>query len=136
MIYRLFDYVNPEGINEFKAWTEGLEKVQRAKLNERLDKLEHHGDVLIPQVLSPTHVAGILKLRIHGNVQLRPLLCRGPVDVRHEFTILMGAKEIGDKWSPKGAPEIAEIKKNDVKANPSMRRRDHERVSQETVKGI
>jgi len=128
MAYRLFDYVNPAGINEFKAWTEGLEKVQRAKLNERLDKLEQHGDGLLPQVLSPTHVAGILKLRVHGNVQLRPLLCRGPVRVRHEFTLLMGAKEIGDKWSPLDAPERAEHKKNEIKANPERGRRDHERV--------
>jgi hypothetical protein len=128
MPYQIFDYVNHQGVNEFKEWTKTLEKPQRAKLNEKLDKLEIYGDELYPEMLTGTPIAGISKLRAKGNVQLRPLLCKGPVDVNKEYTLLMGAKEVGSKWVPKGAPATANTKKQLVIADPENRRKKHERV--------
>lgn len=128
MSYQLFDYVNPQGVNEFKEWTEALEKPQRAKLNEKLDKLEIYGDALYPEMLTGTPVAGISKLRIKGNVQLRPLLCKGPVVINTEYTLLMGAKEVGSKWVPKAAPETANSKKQLVIIEPANRRVNHEKI--------
>lgn len=128
MPYLIFDYVNLQGVNEFKQWTTDLEKAQRAKLNEKIDKLEIYGDALYPEMLTGTPVAGISKLRAKGNVQLRPLLCKGPVDVSKEYTLLMGAKEVGSKWVPKGAPQSANTKKQAVIADPENRRKKHERV--------
>ena len=128
MAFALYDYVNQHGDNEFKAWMEGLQKVQLAKLNERFDKLMQYGDALHPHMLTDTHVPGIQKLRIRGNVQLRPLLCKGPVKVNSEYTLLMGAKEIGNKWSPKNAPALAQAKKTVVITDPNNRRTPHERV--------
>lgn len=128
MLFTLYDYVNAQGKNEFKEWTENLQKTQRAKLNEKLDKLIKHGDELFPNMLTGTETPGILKLRIKGNVQLRPLLCKGPVDIDSEYTLLMGAKEIGGKWSPKNAPSTANDKKCEVVADPGNRRKKHERV--------
>ena len=129
MLFAIYDYVNAQGKNEFKEWTEELQKAQRARLNEKLDKLEKHGDELFPNILTGTGTAGILKLRVKGNVQLRPLLCKGPVDVSSEYTLLMGAKEIGEKWAPKDAPNRANDKKGEVVADPDRRRIKHERVS-------
>ena len=128
MRYRLFDYVNAKGENEFKQWTEGLEKVQRAKLNEKLDKLQLYGDGLHPHMLTDTGTPGIQKLRVKGNVQLRPLLCKGPVQIDSEYTLLMGAKEVDGKWVPREAPSTADTLKQAVIADPLGRRKNHERV--------
>lgn len=129
MAFKLFDYVNPAGENSFKEWTEGLQVTQKAKLNEKLDKLAIHGDELHPQILSDTDTPGIQKIRVHGNVQLRPLLCKGPIDVDGEYTLLIGAKEVGFKLIPKGVEKKAKSRKVEVKLDPVNRRKDHERVS-------
>lgn len=128
MPYSIYDYVNQSGQNEFKEWTTGLENVQRGKLNEKLDKLYLYGDILHPEMLTGTSVPGIKKIRGRGNVQLRPLLCNGPIDVKKEYTLLMGAKEIGSKWVPKDAPSLAKTKKEAVIKDPTHRRTKHERV--------
>ncbi len=129
MTYKLFDYVDEHGRNVIKEWSESLEKTQRARLNEMLDKLAMHGDTLHPKMMAGSGVAGISKLRVKGPVQLRPLLCRGPVDVAGEYTLLKGAKEVGDKWKPENAREIAKEHKEKVKKNAVERRKVHEQVS-------
>lgn len=129
MLYKLFDYVDAHGRNEIKEWTESLQKPQRAKLNEMLDKLAMHGDTLHPAMMAGSGVAGISKLKVKGNVQLRPLLCKGPIDVEGEYTLLKGAKEVGDELKPENAREIAKQNKETVKKYPENRRKIHERVS-------
>lgn len=129
MAFVLYNYLSATGTNEFKEWTEGLQSKERGKLNEKIDKLEQHGDALYPHMLAGTSVAGIQKLRVQGPVKLRPLLCKGPVSVATEYTLLMGAKEVGNKWTPKKAPEQADAKKSDVATSPATRRKLHERVS-------
>lgn len=129
MTYKLFDYVDAHGRNLIKDWSESLQKVQRAKLNERLDKLQLHGPDLFPEMMAGSGVAGIEKLKVKGKVQLRPLLCKGPIDIQGEYTLLMGAKEVGNEWSPSDAREVALKRKNAVKADQENRRKKHERVS-------
>lgn len=129
MTFLLFDYLNIKGLNEFKGWSSKLQKNQKAKLDEKLTKLELYGQSLYPQLLTDSPVPGIQKLRITaGNVQLRPLLCRGPINIRQEYTLLMGAKEIGSEWSPKDAPKTANSKRQLVITSPSTGRIKHERV--------
>jgi len=128
MVFALYDYVSESGTNEFKDWTEGLQSKERAKLNEKLDKLQEHGDALYPHMLTGTDVAGIQKLRVQGGVKLRPLLCKGPVAIAAEYTLLMGAKEVGSKWVPKSAPKTANDRKSAVSVSPATRRKPHERV--------
>ena len=60
----LYDYLNEHGHNEFKEWTQKLQKVECAKLNARLDMLASQGSELFPQILTGTPTAGILKLRV------------------------------------------------------------------------
>lgn len=128
MSYLLYDYLAANGDNEFYAWVVNIEVTQRAKLNQKLDALKLHGEELFPEVLTNSGVPGILKLRVRGNVQLRPLLCRGPINVRSEFTLLMGATEKGDRWKPKDAPKMALDRKHWVIKDPDGRRIEHERV--------
>lgn len=129
MKYTIHDYVNGKGVNEFNTWAQGLQKAEKAKLREKLDKLILHGDDLHPQMLTDTPVPGIQKLRVHGPVQLRPLLCKGPVNVSVEYTMLKGAKEVGNKWSPKNAPTTADGNKNEIISDPVNRRKKHERFT-------
>lgn len=128
MPFLLYDYVTEGGVNAIAEWTAGLQKKERGKLASKLDMLEQHGRDLFPEILAGTDTPGILKLRVHGSVQLRPMLCEGPIAVGKEFTLLLGAKEIGSELVPKHADALADANKSAVKANPAKRRKDHERV--------
>lgn len=129
MSFEIFDYRSPAGENEFKVWTQLLQPVQRGKLNAKLDMLGMLGAGLFPEVLTGTDTPGILKLRIKGNVQLRPMLCKGPIDVDKEFSLLVGAIEVGGKLKPKNADVIADGRKEEIRRDPDNRRVKHERVS-------
>lgn len=126
----LYDFLNDDGTNDISAWTRTLAKKQQAKLYERLDKLELYGEDLFPDSLSPTKVNGVLKLKCKGNVQLRPMVCRGPINLvlGKEYTLLHGAKEVGSKLVPADAPAKASQRKDQVVADPDKRRRTHEKV--------
>jgi hypothetical protein len=126
--YLLYDYVDENKKNDIKRWAENLQKDQRAKLNARLDMLRLLGPDLFPQVLTGTPTPGILKLRIKGNVQLRPCLCRGPIGASKQFTLLIGATERDSKLVPDHADQIANQRREIIILNPN-RRRSHERVS-------
>lgn len=127
MRFQLFDYVNGRGENLILEWTKDLQKTDRAKLNAKLDALEALGDDLLPEVLTGTGTAGIFKLRVKGNVQLRPMLCRGPINVGEEYTLLIGAKEVGGKLTPRDADAIAGQRRDEVRGDPA-RRKSHERI--------
>lgn len=123
--WKVYDYVHPGYGNIFRNWATRLSKKEKAKLNQRIDSLEMYGTGLIPGLVSPTGVASIFKMKLRGQVQLRPMLCEGPgADC---FTFLMGAFEIQDDYEPAGAPETAATYRKDLFANPT-RRMKHERI--------
>ena len=126
--FNLFDYLGQSGTNEIREWTKNLQKPEIAKLNIKLDMLEHKGLDLLPNILTGSPTAGILKLRVKGNKQLRPMLCRGPFDKGKEFTLLIGAIEKNFKFVPSKADEIANDRKETIIKYPN-RRCEHERVS-------
>lgn len=126
--FALFDYTDKNGKNDIKTWTLELEKSQRAKLNAKLDMLALQGHELFPQVLTGTDTPGILKLRVKGNVQLRPMLCQGPINHENEFTLLIGAIERDFRLIPEKADEKANERKTILIENPN-RRCPHERIS-------
>jgi hypothetical protein len=123
-------YIDANRRNEFEDWTRGLQTRERAKLNQKLRMLEKAGPKLPPQLLAGPikHYAHIYKMRINGEVALRPLLCKGPIHNDEEFTLLKGAIEKGSKWDPSNAPAIAVERRQDVIVNPSHRRCNHVRV--------
>ena len=128
MNYQIFDFVDANGKNHIKEWSSHLQSKERGKLNKKIDSLAIYGCELFPQMLTNTPTAGILKLRVHGNVQLRPMLCKGTVNVEQEFTLLLGAKEIGDEFEPKNADKIADTHKKELICNFKLRK-EHETVS-------
>jgi len=129
MPFLLYDYLDAQGANDFRAWTTKLQSKERGKLNQKLDMLEQYGEELFPQILTGTDVAGIFKLRVHGSVQLRPLLCRGPIKGEQAFTLLIGATEKGSILLPKGAEKDADSRKSEVIKDPKNRRKAHERIA-------
>lgn len=122
MAFLLYDYLDARGNNLIAPWIGALQKAERAKLDERIHKLRNHGDELFPHILAGTDKPGILKLKVHGNVQLRPLLCKGPVLVHTEYTLLAGAKEVGSLLRPRDVTSTAVVRKTEVAGDPVNRR--------------
>jgi hypothetical protein len=127
MIFILYDYVDVKKRNTIKKWTEDLTTASRAKLNAKLDMLAKTGDDLMPHVLTGTDTPGIYKLRVKGKVQLRPMLCKGPITKNTEFTLLIGAKEVQSKLVPIKADLKANQRKITIEQD-NTRRIEHERV--------
>ncbi|WP_133250516.1 MULTISPECIES: hypothetical protein [Cupriavidus] len=129
MAYKLYDYKNRQGVNEVKAWALSLQPAQRGKLNAKLDMLAAHGTDLLPQTLAGSDAPGIYKLKVKGSVQLRPHLCDGPLKVGAEFTLLVGAREVGGKLRPSDVAAQAVTRKDHILQEKEDKRCDHERVS-------
>ncbi len=123
---KLYDYLDSEGRNIIKKWTLELQKRERIKLNQKLDMLEQYGAELPPQLLAPV-APHIFKLKVQGAIKLRPMLCKGTIDVEKEFTLLVGAVEIQWKLEPPDAKEQAMQNRQELIDNP-LRRCDHERI--------
>lgn len=125
----LYDYINHDGHNPFKEWSESLEKTMLARLNQKIDMLELYGANLPPRLLSESNLPHIKKIRINGKVALRPLLCRGPIDMLgEEFTFLAGAIEKDRKLLPSRILETADNRRQQIISDPG-RRTKHERIS-------
>jgi hypothetical protein len=126
--FKLFDYRDHKGRNDIKSWMLEQEKRQRGQVNLKLDMLRKYGNDVGSNVLLRMS-AKVFKLKGKTKgVQLRPMLCRGPLDDDGEFTILIGAKEIDWKVVPSDAVARAEERREEVIENPEERRQKHERV--------
>ena len=130
MPYTLWDYVDEAGINTITEWVRGLGP-DRAKFENKLNMLRTAGADLAPRLLSRTRSPHILKLRFIGKarIQWRPMLCKGPINNNTEFTLLLGAHERGMSLKPADADHAAEELRQKVIANPTARRRPHERIA-------
>ena len=126
--WRLYDALDDGGHNIIKQWTQNLQKRERVKLNQKLDMLEQYGPDLPPQLLAGPIFDHIYKLKVHGPIQLRPLLCKGPIDNNSEYTLLVGAIEIQWQFEPPDAETRAAINRQAIIDNP-LRRCNHERVN-------
>lgn len=127
-MWTIYDHVDQRGINAIAEWTRGLQSVQRKLLRSKLDMLAQAGPDLPTQLLSGTGVAHIYKLRVKGNVQLRRMLCKGPIEPDAEFTMLFGAIEVGDVLQPVDAADRAAIIREEILTDPNNRRCEHERI--------
>ncbi len=123
-LLKLWDFLSPRGENVILRWVKDdrLTVRDRAMLNQKLDRLCQIGfNLAIDTKLlaGPIH-KHIYKLVIHGDVMLRPMLCKGPIEIAKEYTLLLGAVETGGKL-PSGAMEKAEENRATVKRDPSRR---------------
>jgi hypothetical protein len=82
-----------------------------------------NGPDLPSDLLSDTPSKHIKKIRVNGRVALRPLLCRGPVDMQgREYTLLCGSTEKDKKFVPANALELSEERRESVIKEPLKRR--------------
>jgi hypothetical protein len=124
----IYDYVEHRGKNLIEEWMQDLQKPDQARLMAKLDLLHANGPDLPSDLLSDTKSKHIKKIRINGRVALRPLLCRGPVNMQgREYTILCGAEERDRKFVPPNAIALAEERKQLVINEPLKRRVKRER---------
>jgi hypothetical protein len=127
----LFDFENAQGDNILQVWADNMpmQKKDRGRLDSKIDMLAKSGDNLPPKLLQPTKSKHIMEIAVNGPVALRVMLCRGPFNMKNEFTFLYGATEKNRKHVPRDAPERANGHRDDLLLNPN-RRRKHERFGQ------
>ena len=122
--YLLFEFLTGRGRPIIHEWVkdERLTTRDRAALNLRFKRIRQVDFGLAQGTLinGPIY-KHVYKCVIHGDVMLRPMLCRGPFKPDEEYTLLLGAIERGGKL-PKGAKEQAEENRNTVERFPTTRR--------------
>jgi hypothetical protein len=124
MAWTIYEFLDGRGQGVLETWIvhERLHKEAQARLKQKLDLLAVSGPELPPKLLVSLG-RSLYKLRVKGpKIQLRPILCRGPVDNDREFTILFGAVERGGRLIPRDAIEAAEKNKRLLVIDPSRRR--------------
>jgi len=112
-------------INVIVEWLNGLQKSERARMGRKLEALRDNGPELSSDLLSDTPSRHIKKIRLNGRVAPRLLLCRGPIDNDHEFTLLFGATERDRKFVPSNAVQRAGEHRARAIEDPERRRIPH-----------
>jgi|SRR5208337_3297029 len=128
MPWVLYDYRDQRGTNPVREWCEQLQKPDLARMNQRIDLLAEKGKDFCPGLAGPLHGSPHLyKVKINGSVAARLLLCKGPISMETEYTLLLGAFE-RDEELPEGTLETAESYRQVIILNPRNRRGPHERA--------
>src|SRR5277367_1840281 len=91
----IYDFIDAAHGNLIGIWIRTLSRSDRAKFKV---KLRYLSDVEYEEAVGGKLLQGpiyehIYKLKIHGDIMMRPMLCRGPIDNDSEYTLLAGAKE-------------------------------------------
>lgn len=128
MTWTLFDYRDGRGRNPVREWCERLQKADLARMNQRIDLLREKGKDFCPGLAGPLHRSPHLyKIKINGSVAARLILCKGPIYMETEYTLLLGEVEKDDEL-PAGTLEAAESYRQEVIRDPRNRRGPHERA--------
>jgi hypothetical protein len=122
----LYDFVTEHGQNDIAEWITQLQKPDRARLEQKLTRLVQISFNLAQNthLLAGPVYHSIWKLRVNASVMLRPHLCKGPIAKDAEYTLLVGAIEVGDRL-PEGIQKKALQRQEEVEANPGARRTVH-----------
>jgi hypothetical protein len=124
MAWDIYEFLDSRGERVIVRWVlkAGIQKRARILLDQKIDLLRAHGPDLPPGLLSSGPIDGghIYKLKVHGPVMLRPLLCKGPFSLRTEYTLLQGAIERGDVLPSKDV-EKAEENRQELIADQKRR---------------
>lgn len=100
-------FLRDKTVNDIDEWLKLQPVKVRVKMRSIIAHLEITQNWPIQYFCNWVGSDNLYELKItYNNVQYRPLGFFGP-GIR-EFTILIGAKEIGNKLDPKAAPYIAE----------------------------
>ena len=123
MPWSVYEFLNPRGDGIIVQWIE-KERIQRSivgSLNEKVDMLRQLGPELPPQLLASLG-GQIYKLKVKRRVQLRPMLCDGPINNGTEYTFLVGCIERGDEYDPPDAVGIAQKNRETILSDKARRR--------------
>ena len=128
--YGLWCFLDERGRNVIIEWAreDKLTTRDRAALNnktKRLAQMDYDLAVKTKLLAGPIH-GHVYKLVIHGDIMLRPMLCRGPISNETEYTFLLGAAETGGKL-PSGSKEKA-AERREVILNDRNRRCKYQRI--------
>ena len=129
MAWTLYDYRSARGENNVLEWCKRLQKSELARLNQKLDLLAEKGHELSPGLLAGP-LRGwkhLYKIRVNGSVAVRLIVCKGPIRMEQEYTILFGAFERDDEL-PAGILETADDCRQQV-IKDQNRRGLHERAT-------
>lgn len=112
MSWEFLDFVDQRGVNQIKAWVEGLAPSVRsrvkAKFNERLRMLQVQPVLNDPKLtkMLDGECDGLMEVRFRSQrVQYRPLAWYGPST--REITLLIGAEERENRFVPSNACQVA-----------------------------
>lgn len=122
----IWHYLDLEGRDVVTEWASALQGRQLGKLQNQIDRLAIYGSALKPLPLSDAGMPPLLKFKIHGNVELRPIIWQIVESNRsdeEEFVILAGAIEVSWKWVPSNALEIAESRRQELLKDESRKAR-------------
>lgn len=135
MAYDVCVYVDTDGSIPFYDWVkrQRIQKIQLAKFNRQMDRLQASGEVLRNDPLADCGRAGLSKYKIRGNVQLRPLLCVVYGDTYHIdrndicYVFLNGCIEKDNDFIPGDARDVADDYKTKMLNDKANRKRLYER---------
>jgi hypothetical protein len=119
-IWTFRTYVFPQGYEEVATWYAAQTPTVQAAFDQRLKNLaqmkpQEWREPYTKQLEGPCD--GLVEIRFKADrVQHRPLGFYGPG--RMEFTIVFVACEIGDRFDPQNACEVALARKADVLHDP------------------
>lgn len=102
MPYAVYDFTDGDGRSVIAVWRSVLTARSKAQFDQKINMLATAGMDLPPKLLAGpiNKTRHIYKLKIHADVMLRPMLCKGPFAMNDEFTLLVGAKEVQNKLIP------------------------------------
>jgi hypothetical protein len=128
--WKIYEYVNERGKSVIGEWLveKAISGRDRGQLLQKMDMLATLGPDLPPRLLAGPVASKkrkklqshTYKLIIHGDKMLRPFLCKGPIDMDKEFTMLLGAIEVNFELDED--VEDAEIRRTEIINNPQKRR--------------
>jgi hypothetical protein len=130
MSWRIFEYLERGDQSTIGIWLieKDITERDRGQLVQKMDMLAMQGPNLPPGLLAGPikskrtrkMQSHIYKLIIHGDRMLRPMLCKGPIEMDSEYTMLIGAIEVNFKLDVDAAD--AEIRRAEIIENPNRRR--------------
>ncbi len=119
--YAVYDFTDGAGKSVIAEWRAGLTTRSKARFDQKIDMLATAGMHLPPKLLAGpiNKTRHIYKLKIHADIMLRPMLCKGPFAMEREFTLLVGATEVQNRLIPD--PSIAVENREILLKNPERR---------------
>ena len=133
-IWRVFEFLDGRNRGIVSAWLEHerVPKDQLAAFRAKIDALSSGGPEMVPGLIAgpikqrKLGITGIYKMKIKGNkgwVQLRPMLCFGPLARdSNVITMLVGAVEKDQKLIPYDCLKRADGNRRILLNDPARRR--------------